>query len=155
MADGTGFALSLPPFPWHTDRYMASEPSEKKASALLKLAFRTFINVGAVWFLAVYFPAYFLLEGGLQAIAIAGLTLTALNWLVVPLLHVLSLPIKFFAWIIAFLLVNAVALWLTVWFIGALGIEGVSLAVGGGIVGWALLSLFFGIANWLVRAIVK
>lgn len=121
----------------------------------MKIAFRTFINVAAVWFLQAYFASMFVLSGGWQAIAIAGLALTVINWLVVPLLHVLSFPIKMIAWVIAFLLVNAAALWLTIWFIGALDLPGVSLSVDGGIVSWALLSVILGIANWLVKVIVR
>ena len=79
----------------------------------------------------------------------------SLNWLVVPLLHVLSFPIKLIAWIVAFLLVNAAAVWITVWFVSALDIAGVSLAIGEGLLGWAVSSVCLGVGNWLVRAIVK
>jgi putative membrane protein len=134
---------------------LMADKTEKRATAATKLSFRVFINVGIVWFLDAYFPEFFILQGGTQAIAIAGLILTFLNWIVVPLLHVLSLPIKMIAWMVAFLLVNAGALWLTVFLIESLDVSGVSLAIGGGAVGWVLVSVILGIGNWLVRAILK
>ncbi|HLD07770.1 MAG TPA: phage holin family protein, partial [Candidatus Peribacterales bacterium] len=101
---------------------MAEDQTEKRANSGMKLAFRVFINLAIVLFLTSYFETFFVLQGGYQAIAIAGLTFTVLNMLIVPVLHVLSFPIKLFAWLIAFVLVNAVAVWLTVWFITALAI---------------------------------
>ena len=134
---------------------MAEDQTEKRANSGMKLAFRVFINLAIVLFLTSYFETFFVLQGGYQAIAIAGLTFTVLNMLIVPVLHVLSFPIKLFAWLIAFVLVNAVAVWLTVWFITALAIPGVSLAIQGGVVGWILVSLVFGAGNWVVKAVVK
>jgi len=135
--------------------FMSDDKTEKRATHATKISFRVFINVAIIWFLDAYFPEFFILSGGIQAIAIAGLTLTFLNWLVVPILHVLSLPIKLIAWMVAFLLVNAAALWLTIGFIESLNIFGVSLEVGGGVMGWILVSAVLGVGNWLVRAILK
>lgn len=134
---------------------MAEEQSEKRATSGMKLAFRVFINVAIVLFLHASFGTFFVLQGGYQAIAIVALTFTVLNMLVVPVLHVLSLPIKMLAWIVAFILVNAAAVWLTVWFVTALSIPGISLAIGGGIVGWILVSVILGIGNWIVKAVVR
>src|SRR3989344_287679 len=101
-------------------------------------------------------PCYVLvLQGGVKGLVLVGITLAFLNWIIVPVLHILSLPIKLFAWIVAFFLVNAASLWLAVWFITALQIEGMTLAIGGGILGWLTLSFFLGIGNWLVRAVLK
>ncbi len=134
---------------------MADDKSEKRANSGMKLAFRVFINVAIVLFLQGYFGTFFVLQGGYQATAIVALTFTVLNMLVVPVLHVLSLPIKMLAWIIAFILVNAAAVWLTVWFVAALSIPGISLAIGGGIVGWIFVSVILGVGNWIVKAVVK
>src|SRR3989344_3045778 len=134
---------------------MAEDKTEKRANAGMKLAFRVFINVAIVLFLQNYFGTFFMLAGGYQSIAITALTFTFLNMLIVPVLHVLSLPIKMIAWIIAFILVNAAAVWLAVWFITALSISGVSLSIGGGILGWIFVSAIFGVGNWMVKAVVK
>lgn len=134
---------------------MAEDKTERRANAGMKLAFRVFINIAIVLFLRSYFGTFFILQGGYQAIAIVALTFTVLNMLIVPVLHVLSLPIKMFAWIIAFILVNAAAVWLAVWFVTALSISGVSLSIGGGIIGWIFVSVIFGVGNWIVKAVVK
>ena len=134
---------------------MTSAATERHTSFILKVLFRTAVNIGLVFFLQRTFPVFFVLQGGIKAVVFVGLTLTILNWIVVPILSILSLPIKLFAWIVAFFLVNAAALWLTVTFVTGLHIEGMSLVVQGGVVGWIVLSFFLGIGNWLVRAILR
>jgi len=134
---------------------MPEDKTEKRANAGMKLAFRVFINVGVVLFLHHYFDTFFVLEGGYQAIAIVALTFTVLNMIVIPILNVLSLPIKLIAWLVAFILVNAAAVYITIWFITAIAIPGVSLAIEGSFIGWILVSAVLGAGNWLVRAIVK
>ncbi len=129
--------------------------AERRTSAALKLLFRLIVNIGMVVFFQSTFSNFFVLQGGVKALVLVGITLAFLNWIVVPVLHILSLPIKLFAWIVAFFLVNAASLWLAVWFITALQIEGMSLAIGGGIVGWLTLSFFLGIGNWFVRVVLK
>lgn len=132
-----------------------ADKTEKRASFWLKLSFRVFINVGLVLFFNAYLPDFFILEGGYQAIAIVGLTLALLNWLVVPVLNVLSLPIKFIAWIVAFLLTNIIALWLTATFVSSLNVAGVALTIGGGVIGWLVLSVILGFSNWIIKSILK
>jgi len=134
---------------------MGEDKVERRANSGMKIAFRVLINVAVVFFLQNYFDSFFDLRGGYQGIAIVSLTFTVLNMLIVPVLHVLSLPIKMIAWIVAFIIVNAAAVWLTVWFITALNIPGVSLSIEGGVVGWIFVSVIFGMGNWVVKAIVK
>lgn len=129
--------------------------TERRTSAALKLLFRLIVNIGMVVFFQSTFPTFFVLQGGVKGLVLVGITLAFLNWIIVPVLHILSLPIKLFAWIVAFFLVNAASLWLAVWFITALQIEGMTLAIGGGILGWLTLSFFLGIGNWVVRVVLK
>ena len=136
-------------------KIMSSAKAEKHTSTLLKIIFRVVMNTGLVVLFQTSFSTFFILEGGVKALVLVGLTLAFLNWLIVPILHVLSLPIKFFAWIIGFLIVNMAALWLTVWFVASVAIEGMSLTIGGGIVGWLVISFILGFGNWIVRAILK
>ena len=134
---------------------MSSAKAEHRTSALLKIIFRIVMNVGVVFFFEQSFSSFFILTGGVKGIVLVGLTLAFLNWLVVPILHILSLPIKLFAWIIAFFLVNMGALWLAVWFVTALELSTVSLTIGGGMIGWLTLSFILGMCNWVVRAVLK
>jgi len=134
---------------------MGEDKTERRANSGMRLAFRVFINVAVVLFLQTYFGSFFVLQGGYQGIAITALIFAILNMLVAPVLHVLSLPIKMLAWIIAFTIVNAVVVWLTIWFITALNLTDVSLAIEGGFVGWIFVSVILGVGNWVVKAIVK
>ena len=132
-----------------------TDKSDRRTSLILTIVFRVALNTGIVVFFVRTFPLFFVLTGGVKAIMFVGLVLSFLNWIIVPILQILSLPIKFFAWFIGFLLVNATALWLTVALVEALQVEGVSLSIGGGIIGWITLSFVLGFANWLVRKILK
>ncbi len=96
-----------------------------------------------------------MLEGGTKAIVLVGIVFAFVNWIVAPILRVISLPIKFFAWIIAFVLVNVITMWFAVWFVDALAVEGISLAIDGGIIGWLTMSVILGFCNWLVKIILK
>ena len=111
--------------------------AEHRSSMAIKLLFRFGVNVGLVFFFQSFFPEFFVLQGGVKAIVFVGLLIGVINWMVVPLLHLLSLPIKMFAWIVGFFLVNAAALWLAREFVTALAVPGISLTIGGGIVGLA------------------
>ena len=129
--------------------------AEHRTHTVIRILSRLAVNTALVFFFLRVLPDFFLLQGGIKAIILVSIILTVLNWIVVPILHILSLPIKLFAWIIGFFLVNMAALWLTVWFVMTLKVPGMSLAIGGGIIGWLALSLLLGVANWLVKAILK
>lgn len=120
-----------------------------------RILMRFIVNVGIVLLLSSVFPAFFVLQGGPKAAVFVGLILTFLNAFVVPVLRLLAFPIQLFAWIIAFFLVNAGALYLAREIITALTLPGVSLTIQGGIVGWISLGLLFGFSNWLMKAMVK
>lgn len=124
-------------------------------SAIRRILMRFIVNVGIVLLLSSVFPAFFVLQGGPKAAVFVGLILTFLNAFVVPVLRLLAFPIQLFAWIVAFFLVNAGALYLAREIVSILALPGVSLTIGGGAVGWISLSLLFGFSNWLVRAMVR
>jgi len=39
--------------------------------------------------------------------------------------------------------------------VDALAVEGISLAIDGGIIGWLTMSVILGFCNWLVKIILK
>lgn len=129
--------------------------ASRSTSFSLRLVFRLALNIGLVYLFATKFSVFFVLEGGIKAIVLVSVVLTIINTIVVPLLHILSLPIKLFAWIVAFFLVNAAALYLAVEAIRILAVPGISLEVAGGVAGWLTLSLILGLGNWVVRAVLK
>ncbi|MBT6052281.1 MAG: hypothetical protein HOG49_36215 [Candidatus Scalindua sp.] len=129
--------------------------SEKHTHHIIRIIVRLVLNIGLVIFFLNYFGSFFLLEGGTKAIVLVGIVFAFVNWIVAPILRVISLPIKFFAWIIAFVLVNVITMWFAVWFVDALAVEGISLAIDGGIIGWLTMSVILGFCNWLVKIILK
>ena len=129
--------------------------SNHHGSTIVKLLLRLAVNVGLVLFLQTSFGNYFTLTGGVKAIVLIGLLFAVINWVVVPILNVLSLPIKLLAWIVGFVLVNLVALWIAVTFVTALELETVTLAIRGGVVGWIVVSFILGFVNWLLKGILK
>ena len=134
---------------------MTSAATERHTSFMLKILFRVAVNLGLVFFLQHTFPAFFVLEGGVKVMVFVGIILTFLNGVIVPVLHLLTFPIKLFAWIVAFFLVNAAALYLTREFVQTLALPGVSLTIQGGVVGWFTLSMVLGFCNWLLKAVVR
>ena len=122
---------------------------------MIRLLVRLILNVGLVVLFLNYFSGFFLLDGGVKAIVLVGIVFTFVNWIIAPILRIISLPINFLAGIIAFVLVNVITLWFAVWFTDALAVDGISLAVDGGVVGWLILSAILGFCNWLIRIVLK
>ncbi len=121
----------------------------------LRLALRFALNVALVWALIAFVPEAFVLGGGFAASVIVGALLTLLNILVRPLLDVATLPLKLVATLLAFILVNGIFVWLTVWIAQHMEPALVTLRIGGGLPGWLAVILVFGIGNWLMKMLLK
>jgi putative membrane protein len=121
----------------------------------LRIALRSILTVTLVWALATYLPQYISITGGLAAFVIIGALLTLMNLLVRPLLDLALIPLRLFASLLAFLIVNGVFVWLTVWMAARMQPDLVTLHIVGGILGWAIVILLIGIANWLLKMILK
>ena len=129
--------------------------SDSSASAPLRILLRLFLTVALVWVLPTLLPQYIQIGGGLFAYILIGITITLLNILIRPILYILTLPLKLFVTILAIILVNGVFLWLLTWLIGMMDPSMVSLAITGGIVGWIVVSLVLGLANWVMKEILR
>jgi uncharacterized membrane protein YvlD (DUF360 family) len=77
--------------------------------------------------------------------------ITLMNMIVRPILQLLTMPLKLLANILALIIVNFVFLWLTVWIVGAMSPELVTLDIQGGIAGWILVALILGLAKSLMK----
>lgn len=129
--------------------------SSSGVSAPLKLIIRLLLTIALVWGMSSLMERYFFVSGGIAAYIIVGSLLTLMNVLVRPLLHLISLPFKLFAVIIAIIIVNGGFLWLTMEIAEALDPDIVQLHIDGGVGGWILVALILGIANWVFREILK
>jgi putative membrane protein len=114
---------------------------------LIRFALTTLL----VWFLATSVDQYFFVTGGWTAYLIIGALITLMNMIVRPILQLLTMPLKLLANILALIIVNFVFLWLTVWIVGAMSPELVTLDIQGGIAGWILVALILGLAKSLMK----
>lgn len=121
----------------------------------LRIVASFLLNAGVVYTLGWLFPQLFLLSPGWRALLIVSVIFTAMNVVVTPVLRILSLPIRAFVWTIGALLTNGLALWVTVRLVAVLKLEGVTLAIGGGLVTWLLLTIIFGLANGVLRRMLS
>lgn len=100
-------------------------------------------------------PAYLSLNGGPSAVVTVGALLTLLNVFLRPILRVITLPLKLFATILALAIVNGIFIWVVTVVVGRMDPAVVTLEIRGGIGGWIVVALWFGMGNWLLRALLK
>jgi len=121
----------------------------------LRLTLRFVLNIALVWALMNFVPQAFELSGGLPGSVVVGALLTLMNLVVRPLLDLVTLPLKLFATLLAFILVNGAFVWLTVWIVERMDPTLVGLRIVGGLPGWLAVILVFGIGNWLMKMMLR
>ena len=131
-----------------------SEQTHSSLSLPLRILFQTVLTIALVWLLNELIPQYFSVKGGLAAFVIIGCLMTLMNMIVRPILHILTLPLKLFATIIAIILANAVFLWMVMWVTDRMDPTLIQFQVRGGIWGWLVVSLFLGIMNWILKELL-
>lgn len=126
-----------------------------KLSAPMRLIIRLLLTILLVYLLSNFFERIFFVEGGLHAYIVIGSLITLMNVLVRPLLHVLLLPFKLFMGIIVLIASNALFLMLTERIAAELDPAVVMLQIDGGMSGWLLVAIIFGLANWMFKEILR
>lgn len=121
----------------------------------LRILLRFVLTIILVWAMSTYLDQYFFVTGGWKAYVIIAALLTLMNLLVRPVLDLIVLPLKFFATILAVILVNGVFLWLTVWIVDHMERSLVTLDILGGVGGWIVVMLTLGLAKWLMKVSLK
>ena len=121
----------------------------------LRLLLRFVLTILLVWALATYADQYFFVTGGWKAYVIIAALITLMNIVVRPILDLVVLPLKLLASILASIIVNGVFLWLTVWIVDHMEPSLVTLTILGGVGGWVVITITFGVAKWLMKAILK
>lgn len=96
----------------------------------------------------------FRLEGGWLTPILVGALVTLLNFLVKPILKLLSFPLIFLTGGLFLIILNAVILYLADVLLEIMDFEGVDLAVEG-LLTYLLAAVIFGIANWLIHWFLK
>lgn len=120
-------------------------------SAPARILIRFAFTVLLVWAMNAYLPGYFFVTGEWSGLITVAALITLLNLLVRPLLNILSFPFKILAHLLTLILVNALFLWLVMQIADMFDRAVTSLTVGGGVVGWIVVSVLLGTANWILK----
>ena len=121
----------------------------------LKLTLKFVFNVIVVWALANYLGQYFGLDGGIPAFVIVGALMSLLNIFFRPILNIITLPLRFFATIVAVIVVNGAFVYVIHLFTLRMDPGLIKLEIFGGPWGWIVVAVCFGFANWLLKEIFK
>ncbi|MBT4119941.1 MAG: hypothetical protein HOG89_00625 [Candidatus Peribacter sp.] len=129
--------------------------SEGSSHLPLKLTLKFVFNVIVVWALANYLGQYFGLDGGIPAFVIVGALMSLLNIFFRPILNIITLPLRFFATIVAVIVVNGAFVYVIHLFTLRMDPGLIKLEIFGGPWGWIVVAVCFGFANWLLKEIFK
>lgn len=109
------------------------------------------LTIGLLWGMVVYLPEYFVITGGIPALIILGALLTLMNIFILPVLNIISFPLKLLATLITIIALNLFFLWLLTVFAARLDPKFVVLSVKGGIDGWLIVSTVLGLGHWVLK----
>ena len=129
--------------------------SEGSSHLPLKLTLKFVFKVIVVWALANYLGQYFGLDGGIPAFVIVGALMSLLNIFFRPILNIITLPLRFFATIVAVIVVNGAFVYVIHLFTLRMDPGLIKLEIFGGPWGWIVVAVCFGFANWLLKEIFK
>ena len=108
-------------------------------------------NILLIYGLFLYIPTVFIIQNTVINMAVIAFVITVLNQFIRPILQILTLPLSLFASILSILIVNGIILQGTVMILQSLQLQSVTLAIGGGLFGWLVLTFIFGLGNWLLQ----
>jgi uncharacterized membrane protein YvlD (DUF360 family) len=125
------------------------------SNAALRLFTQTTLNILIVWAMVFYLPEYFVVEGGIVAYIVVGALITLLNLFARPIIYLISLPFRMFALILGIIIANGLFVQLLYEISSRFDQNMVIVDIRGGIVGWIVIAICFGLANWLMRLSLK
>lgn len=129
--------------------------SEGSSHTPLKIVLKFVLNILLVFVLATYLSDYFLLDGGIRAYVIVGALITLLNMFFRPIIYVITLPLRFFATILAVIVINGGFVYVITLITARMEPDLVRLEVFGGPWGWIVIALSFGLSNWIMKEMFK
>lgn len=119
----------------------------------LIIIFKFALNVGLVWLLTIKLSQYFVLTGDFGSYIVISSLLTLLNIFLRPFLDIITLPLRLFATLLAFIIVHGIFLFITLRITGMMDPEVLTLSIKGGIIGWIVIALVLGTGNWMVKLV--
>jgi uncharacterized membrane protein YvlD (DUF360 family) len=124
-------------------------------SAPMRLIMRLVLTILLVYLLSTFLERIFVLTGGLPAYIIIGSLLTLMNVIVRPILNIILLPFKLIFGLVGLIVANGLFLWLTETITEMMDPNMVVLQIDQGIGGLILLALILGLANWIMKEILR
>lgn len=124
-------------------------------SAPTKLIFLWILTIGLAYLLNNFLDRIFFLDGGLSAYVIIGSLITLMNIIVRPILNIVFFPFKLIFGLIGLIAANGLFLWLTEKIAERMDPSIVILTIDQGIGGWILLALILGLANWVMKEVLR
>jgi uncharacterized membrane protein YvlD (DUF360 family) len=124
-------------------------------SAPVRLLMRLVLTILLVYLLSIFLDQTFFVDGGLIAYVIIGSLLTLMNVIVRPVLNLILMPFKLFMGIVVLIGANAFFLWLTERIAERMDPTLVILRVDQGLGGWILIALILGLANWIMKEVLR
>ncbi len=124
-------------------------------SPAFRLALSAVLNILLVFLLTRFLDTYFIVTGGIVAYIVVGALITLLNIVARPLLAIIMLPLKLFASIFAIVISNGIFVWLVYRVTLLMDPDLITLTIFGGLGGWIIVSIAFGIANWAIKMTSK
>jgi len=124
-------------------------------SPLTRIVLRFILTTLFVWFLSAYLGRYFILHGGIPAIILLGLIVTIAHKLLHPFLYLITLPLRFFATILAIIIINGLLVSVVVEITKLLDPSLITLSISGGFIGWLVVILLFALWQWLTKVSIQ
>lgn len=112
---------------------------------MLRLLLHLIVNGAGIWLVARLVPGIHY-EGGLLYLLLVGLVVGLINWLVRPVVALLSLPFILLTLGLFYLVINGAMLWLAAALLDGLTVSGCFSAIVGGLV--------MAIYNWIMRGLL-
>ena len=118
------------------------------------MALTAVLNSLLAWALHTYLPEYITIFGGLPAYIIIGSLLTLMNFLIRPILKLVTLPFKLIATLLTDMVVNGIFLWMIYEIALRMDPDIMALVLSGGVWGWIVVSSALGFSNWFIKKVL-
>ncbi|MFA5792877.1 MAG: phage holin family protein [Candidatus Gracilibacteria bacterium] len=119
----------------------------------MKIIYTILVNAIAL-FIASRLLSGFVFEGGILAPIMVGTILSFLNFILKPVLKLLSFPFIFITGGLFLIAINAFLIYLSSYLLQVMDIAGTALNVAD-ILTYVLAAVIFGIANWFIHWFLK
>lgn len=113
----------------------------------LRFLLRLALTAALLWALDRLFAGVFVLGEGWQSLAVVAGVLTALNTLVLPVLKLVTLPLRLVGGVAVAILINVAFLFITLAVVQALGPTVATFSIAGGAVTWLFAAILLGLTH--------